>query len=153
MTTVPKKGCKTELKNQRGIFRCPVVRSILMRLIYNLKYPVIDKNMSDCQKSVTLQVTDYEQMFYAIDLEEAISDLFDAGVDDDALVMIHKANEEVHMAVKTGGGGLTEREVIRDSVLQGDTFLINSCISPSRLHREGVSEDRIWILLQRTSYL
>ena len=151
VTTVPKKGCKTELKNQRGIFRCPVVRSILMRLIYNLKYPVIDKNMSDCQmgarkakgcrnnifilnaiihdvmkgknkKSVTLQVTDYEQMFDAIDLEEAISDLFDAGVDDDALVMIHKANEEVHMAVKTGGGGLTEREVIRDSVLQGDTF-------------------------------
>ena len=38
VTTVPKKGPKTELKNQRGIFRVPVLRSILMRLVYNMKY-------------------------------------------------------------------------------------------------------------------
>ena len=49
VTTVPKKGSRIEPKNERGIFRVAVVRSILMRLIYNMKYPMIDKNISDFQ--------------------------------------------------------------------------------------------------------
>ena len=60
-------------------------------------------------------------MFDSMDLEQAISDMFDAGVKDDTLVLLHKANEEIHMAVKTNNG-LTERHIIEDSVLQGDTF-------------------------------
>ena len=91
VTTVPKKGSKTELKNERGIFRVPIVRYILMRVLYNMKYWKIDENMSDCQmgarkgkscrnnifivngiiddvskskkmKPVTLQIYDYAQM-------------------------------------------------------------------------------------------
>ena len=31
VTTIPKKGSKLELKNERGIFRVSVIRSILMR--------------------------------------------------------------------------------------------------------------------------
>ena len=49
ITTVPKKGSKLLLENQRGIFRISVLRGILMRLIYNEKYEIIDSNMSDCQ--------------------------------------------------------------------------------------------------------
>ena len=49
ITTVPKKGSKIEPMNQRGIFRVPVIRAVMMRLIYNTKYEQIDKNMSDCQ--------------------------------------------------------------------------------------------------------
>ena len=49
ITTVPKKGSRIEPKNERGIFRVSVLRSILMRLIYNSKYPTIDQNISDCQ--------------------------------------------------------------------------------------------------------
>ena len=45
VTTVPKKGSKTKLKNERGIFRVPVIRYILMRV---LKYWEINENMSDC---------------------------------------------------------------------------------------------------------
>ena len=45
VTTVPKKGSKLLLQNERGIFRVPVVRSILMPLIYDQKY----KLLSDCQ--------------------------------------------------------------------------------------------------------
>ena len=48
ITTVPKKGSRIKPKNERGIFRVSVIRSILMLLIYNSKYPTIDKNMSDC---------------------------------------------------------------------------------------------------------
>ena len=150
ITTVPKKGSKTELKNERGIFRVPILRYILMRLIYNMKYRKIDRNMSDCQmgarkakgcrnnifvvnaiihdvmksknkKPIILQIYDYAQMFDSIDLEQAISDIFDVGVDDDTLVLLHKANEEIHMAVKTTNG-LTERQVLKDIVLQGDTW-------------------------------
>ena len=49
ITTVPKSGSKLLLVNERGIFRCSVLRAVLMILIYNEKYDTIDKNMSDCQ--------------------------------------------------------------------------------------------------------
>ena len=49
ITTVPKRGSLTLLENERGIFRVDITRSILMRLIYNEKYPSIDSNMSDSQ--------------------------------------------------------------------------------------------------------
>ena len=49
ITTVPKQGSILEPRNQRGIFRVPVIRAIMMRLIYNMKYDQIDRNMSDCQ--------------------------------------------------------------------------------------------------------
>ena len=140
ITTVPKKGSILDPENERGIFRVSVIRSILMRIIYNDKYPIIDKNISDCQmggrkgkgcksniwiingiihevmkskkmKPVLLQIYDYKQMFDSIDLKEAISDIFNVGVDDDSLALICKANSEVQMAVKTPSG-LTERQKV-----------------------------------------
>ena len=39
----------------------------------------------------------------------------------DDIQLIYKANEEIHMAIKTSGG-LTERQKITNSVLQGDTW-------------------------------
>ena len=150
ITTVPKSGSRTDPRNERGIFRVSVLRYILMRMIYDLKYPAIEEKMSDCQmgarkkkscknnifvvngiiyeamrtkraKPVLLQIYDYQQMFDSIDLEKALSDIYDAGVDDDNLVLLQKANEEVDVAIKTPYG-LTERQKIRNSVLQGDTF-------------------------------
>ena len=38
ISTVHKKGSKILLENERGIFRVSVIRSILMRLIYNTNY-------------------------------------------------------------------------------------------------------------------
>ena len=150
ITTVPKKGSRLLLKNERGIFRVMVVRAILMRLIYNQKYPEIDSRMSDCQmggrknkgcknnlfiingiihevlkskkmKPVMFQFYDYAQMFDSINLEQAISDIFDTGVDDDNLVLLYKANCEVDMAVRTSDG-LSDRQTVENIVLQGDTW-------------------------------
>ena len=130
ITTVPKQGSRIEPRNERGIFRVAVVRYILMRLIYDMKYPTIDRNMSDCQMGarkkkgcknnifiingiihevmkskkmspVLLQIYDYQQMFDSINLELALSDIYDVGLDDDNLVLLHQANKEIHMAVKT----------------------------------------------------
>ena len=121
-----------------------------MRLIYNSKYDEIDKNISDGQmgarkgkgcksniwiingiihetlhskkkKPLVLQVYDFAQMFDSINLKEALNDIFDYGLNDDYLALIYRANERVHMAVKTRGG-LTKRQEIKNSVLQGDTF-------------------------------
>ena len=93
-----------------------------MRLIYNSKYPDIDENISDCQmgakkgkncknnifivngiihdvlkstknKPVLLQIYDYAQMFDSINLQKAISDVFDTGFKDDNLGLFYKANK------------------------------------------------------------
>ena len=115
ISTVPKKGSRLDLQNERGIFRCSVLRCILMRMIYNSKYDIIDSNMSDSQmggrkqkgcrfnifilngiihevsrskkkKPVLIQIYDYSQMFDSINLQEAISDMYDAGIEDDYLL-------------------------------------------------------------------
>ena len=150
ITTIPKKGSKLELKNERGIFRVSVVRSILMRLIYNSRYPEIDQNISDCQmggrkqknckdnifiingiihevlksrrsKPVLLQIYDYAQMFDTMNLRKALSDIFSTGLTDDTLILVQKANEEISMAINTPSG-LSDRQKITNSVLQGDTW-------------------------------
>ena len=150
ITTIPKRGSRLLLDNERGIFRVSVLRGILMRLVYNENYEKIDNNMSDFQmggrkkkgcrnnilivngiihevlsrknnKPVLLQIYDYRQMFDAINLEEAINDAFDAGMDDDNLALIYNANKDIRMAVNTLTG-LTERQRLRNVVLQGDTW-------------------------------
>jgi hypothetical protein len=50
-----------------------------------------------------------------------ICDLYDAGIKDDNLVLLNEANKNIHMAVKTPSG-LTQRQVISNCVLQGDTW-------------------------------
>ena len=150
ITTVPKKGSRLQLKNERGIFRVSIVRYILMRLIYNTKYSKIDRKMSDCQiggrknkgcknnifilnglihevlkskkmKPILFKFYDYSQMFDSINLQSAICDIYDTGVDDDQLVLLYKSNKEINMAVKTANG-MSDRQIVSDIVLQGDTF-------------------------------
>ena len=149
ITTVPKKGSSYNLENERGIFRVDVIRSILMRLIYNDKYPEVDRNMSDGQmggrkgkgcrdnifiingiihdvisnnkKPVMLQIYDYQQMFDSMNLKLAISDIYNTGLKDENLTLIYEANKEIFMAVNTQNG-LTHRQLIENSVLQGDTW-------------------------------
>jgi hypothetical protein len=108
------------------------VRSILMRIIYDMKYDIINKGFRnnifilngiiyDVLKSnkmhpVQLQIYDYQQMFDALDLKQALSDLYDVGVNDDTLGLLHQANQEIQMAVKTQNV-LTERQTVKDIVL------------------------------------
>ena len=150
ITTVPKKGSRILLKNERGIFRVSVVRSILMGLVYDMKYPDIDRKMSDCQmggrkrkgcknyifilnglihevlsskkmKPILLQFYDYSQMFDSIDLKE------------------------IHMAVKTANG-LSERQIIRNCVLQGDTFgSILASVQVDKIGQECMEEGYFYL--------
>ena len=57
-------------------------------------------------------------MFDAMNLKQAISDLFDVGVDDDVLSLIYQANSDIRMAVNTPDG-LTNRQNYRMSSYKG----------------------------------
>ena len=83
---------------------------------------IIHDVMSSQKKHpVLLQIYDYRQMFDAINLEEALSDIYDAGLKDDNLSIIYGANKDINMAVNTPNG-LSERQDIKNVVLQGDTW-------------------------------
>ena len=60
-------------------------------------------------------------MFDSINLQQALSDIYDAGVDDDTLSLLYDANKEIQMSVKTTNG-LTDRQTLQNIVLQGDTW-------------------------------
>ena len=47
VTTIPKLGSKYLLTNERGIFKVSILRTILLRLLYNRKYSMVNSNMSD----------------------------------------------------------------------------------------------------------
>ena len=64
-------------------------------------------------------------MFDSVNLREAISDIYYYGMKDDNLQLIYKANEEIYMAVKTPGG-LTDRPILNNCVLQGDSRGLSS---------------------------
>ena len=72
-------------------------------------------------KPILFQFYDYSQMFDSINLQSAICDIYDTGVDDDQLVLLYKSNKEINMAVKTANG-MSDRQIVSDIVLQGDTF-------------------------------
>ena len=120
ISTIPKPGSKFLLKNERGIFILSAVRTLMMRLIYNTKYNIIDQNMSDSNvggrknrscinhifvingiihetvksknnSPVTIQIYDYKQMFDSMNLQEAVSYLFDS-VKNNNLALLYEAN-------------------------------------------------------------
>ena len=141
---------KMDLANDRGIFIISVIRSIFMKMLYNDNYETLDSSMSDSnvgarrgknirnhifvingvineainnkhKKSIDILIYDYKQCFDSMWLEEALNDLYEAGVKDDNLALIHLANETNKVAVKTPHG-LTERKVVDKIVLQGGVF-------------------------------
>ena len=122
ITTIPKKGPRSHLRNERGIFLVNSVRGLLMRLTFNSESDMINNNMSDSniggrkQKScinhiwvlntivheqlnskkmnpLVLQQYDYQQMFDSMNLKEACSDLYDIGLKTDKLCMQIKTSK------------------------------------------------------------
>ena len=144
------KGEKTDLESERGIFIVSILRSILMKMLYNDIYERIDSVMSDSnigarkgknirnhifivnsimfdvfqsksKKPVDLMVLDFKQMFDSEWLQEALNDLYEAGVCDDYLPLIFESNKEAFVSVKTPGG-LSKRETVNEIVMQGDVL-------------------------------
>ena len=49
ITILHKKKCKLDLNNWRGIFVCSVLRTILMKLVYERTYERVNQNMPQSQ--------------------------------------------------------------------------------------------------------
>ena len=121
-----------------------------MRLIFNLKYPMFNDNMSDSnvggrqkksginhiwimnniihdqhtsvkKRPIIIQQYDFRQMFDGMDAKEAIGDLFEYGVNDDNLSLIYEANKNFVMNVKTPHG-TSQSYTLTDRIMQGDTW-------------------------------
>ena len=60
-------------------------------------------------------------MFDGMDSTEASGDIFNYGVDDDYLTIVHEANKEVVITVKTPQG-TSEPHTITNKNMQGDTW-------------------------------
>ena len=56
-----------------------------------------------------------------MDLKEAISDLYDSGMQDNSLVLLYEANQNINVKVKTAYG-LSVENCFEQIVLQGDTW-------------------------------
>ena len=164
------KGDKLDLNNDRGIFIVNIFRSILMKLVYNDKYPTVDSNMSDSNvgarrgkgvrnhlfivhgvineviqdksKSLDIGILDYRQCFDSMWLEDTINDLYEAGITDDKLALIYKSNETNKVAVKTPSG-MTERIEMKNLVLQGEIFGPLECsVSVDKFGKECLEEQK-----------
>ena len=148
------KGDKMDLQNDRGIFIVNVLKSIFMKNVWNSVYEILDQNMSDSnvggrrnksirnhifiingiindvlngrRDPVDIEIIDYRQCFDSMWLSESINDLFESGIQDDNLALIHAANAENLVAVKTPAG-LTERKLVEKIVMQGEVTGPGQC--------------------------
>ena len=114
------KGSKADLENDRGIFTCTVLNSILQKLIYQDNYEEIDSNLSDSNvgarkrknirnhnfiiygiihhtvttksRPVDLAVLDYRQFFDTVSVDVSSNDLYNTGVINDQLHLIYECD-------------------------------------------------------------
>jgi hypothetical protein len=126
------KGEKMDLQNDRGIFIVNVLKSIFMKMVWSFVYDILDQNMSDSnvggrkkksirnhlfiingiindvlhgkREPVDIEIIDYRHCFDSMWLSESVNDLFESGIQDDNLALIHAANAENLVAVKTPVG-------------------------------------------------
>ena len=64
-------------------------------------------------------IADYKECFDSLYLSSCVNDLYESGVQDDQLNLIHKANSSSFIGVNTPFG-LTDRQEVKDSILQGE---------------------------------
>ena len=143
------KGAKNEFESYRGIFRVPILRTILDRLIYNDAYDDIEEALSDSnvgarkgrnvrdnilvlnaitnsivngkEEPIDIQVFDIEKCFDTLWVEECINDLFESGFKNDKLPLLFMENQNAMIAVKTSSG-ISNRISIHNIIMQGTVW-------------------------------
>ena len=151
-----KKGKGNCFENYRGIFRVPVLRAILDRLIYNDEYYNIDKNLTDSnvgarkdrnirdnifvlnsinnsvvngtEAPIDIQLFDVEKCFDSLWVEECINDVFEAGLTNDKLNLLYLENQNANIAIKTQQGK-SKRKSIQNVIMQGTIWGSLLCTS------------------------
>ena len=151
-----KKGDRSDLENDRGVFIVSKLRSIMDRLIYNDIYETVDANMScsnigarkrrnindhlfvingiindvlNSQNSsnIDVQIYDVAKCFDKLEYVNTATDLYNAGVKDDKFVTIANSNKNCKVAVKTPWGSKTQRKNIQNLEMQGTVLAGIKC--------------------------
>ena len=139
------KGSRQEVINLRGIFKLPIIRNILDRLVYFDEQDELGKNMGQYQVgnqrgrnirdhtlvihaivndaietkvNIDIQFTDIKQCFDALWLDEAINDLYDSGITSRNLNLLYEGNRRTRMCVETNFGK-SSRVELQKVVMQG----------------------------------
>ena len=139
------KGSKQNVVNLRGIFKLPIVRNLLDRLIILEEQTTISTNMGDFQVGnqkgrnirdhtlivhavineaktkkipIDLIFTDIKQCFDAVWLDEATNDLYNSGLTSRNLNLLYEGNKKTLMSVETSFGK-SERTELQKVVMQG----------------------------------
>ena len=143
------KGSKQHFDSYRGIFRTPVLRNKLDKLIYNDEYESVDQNLTNCNvgsrkrrnirdnlfvinaitnssrqnisEDTDINVYDVMKCFDSLWLSECINDLYETGLTNDKLVLLYESNQIANIAIKTSSGE-TERFIINKTVMQGTVW-------------------------------
>ena len=150
-----KKGERSNLDNDRGIFNTVKIRSILDKMIYNEHYATIDNSMSPSNigarrnrnirdhlfvinaifhdiresknKSIDVEIYDVRKCFDKMWSQETANDIFDVGIKDDTFNLIANSNKSCEIAVKTPWGSLTPRIVFEHIEMQGGVLTPLKC--------------------------
>ena len=143
------KGSRNNFEYYRGIFRVPIMRTILDKLIYNDEYSNIDEHLTDSnigarkkrnicdnvfvlnaitnsivngqEESIDVKVFDVEKCFDSLWLQECINDLYENGLQNDKLPLLFKENTNANIAVKSSSG-MSNRRTIHNLVMQGTVW-------------------------------
>ena len=143
------KGSRKDFDNYRGIFRVTILRSILDKLIYNDEYANIDEHLTDSNvgarrgrnirdnifvinailnqikkqklKDIDIGIYDAEKCFDKLWTKECLNDLYENGLQNDKLCLLHKENLNAKVAIKTSAG-ITKRMTIKENIMQGTVW-------------------------------
>ena len=143
------KGERSLYSSYRGIFRSPVLRNILDKLMHNDEYNTIDENLTDGnvgsrkhrnvrdnlfvinavmneakqkpEVSLDLNVYDAFKCFDSMWLKECINDLYESGLKNDQLAVLYESMKSAPIAIQTSSG-TTKSININEKVMQGTVW-------------------------------
>ena len=165
------KGSHKDFNNYRGVFRITVLPSVLDRLIYNDSYYTIDEHLTDGnvgarknrnirdnlfvlgavinsvingrEAPIQIQVQDVEKCFDKLWLQATTNALYDAGLNNDMLYLLHNENIKAKIAVKVNGG-ISESVVVNNVEMQGSVWGSHKCTtSMDTLNRTILEQDHL----------
>ena len=101
-----------------------------------------EQNSSIKHAQLVMQSFDYTQMFDSMCLSITMSDMYDCGVTDDLLVLLHEVNKNMSISVNTFYG-LTEPITVPELVAQGDLFApLQAAVQVDSMTRKMEEEDK-----------
>ena len=163
------KGPKNDFNSYRGIFRVPILKTILDRLIYNDEYSTIENSLSDSnvgarkgrnvrdniftlnaitnsvingkEDPIDIQLFDIEKCFDSLWVEECVNDLYESGLQNDKLPLLYLENQNAKIAVKSQTG-MSKRKYIHNIIMQGSVWGSLMCtVSMDKLGQHVYKKD------------